>query len=178
MAALNDYQRRRIISIWTQSEEKATFTELERVLAREGILTTCQTIKATIDRWQKTGSVRDCPRSGPPRKVPEEHYRCIDDVMAENDELTASDLKSILWCRFGADEVLYTVRTVARLRNNLGWAYTTDKHCQEIWDGNKAKRLEWCNKRMEGKEAFDDVIFTDESTVQLECHLWKCFRKR
>ena len=75
MAALNDYQRRRIISIWTQSEKKATFTELERVLA-----------------WECEG--RDCPRSGPPRKVPEEHYyRCIDDVMAENDELTASDLK-------------------------------------------------------------------------------------
>ena len=34
-AALNDYQRRRIISIWTQSEKKATFTELEQVLARE-----------------------------------------------------------------------------------------------------------------------------------------------
>ena len=34
MAALNNYQRR-IISIWTQSEKKATFTELERVLARE-----------------------------------------------------------------------------------------------------------------------------------------------
>jgi len=40
------------------------------------------------------------------------------------------------------------------------------------------KRLDWCNKRTEEKEAFDDVIFTDESTVQLECHRRKCFRKK
>ena len=35
MAALNDYQQRKIISIWTQSEKKVTFTELEHVLARK-----------------------------------------------------------------------------------------------------------------------------------------------
>ena len=69
-----------------------TFTELERILAVEGILTNCQTIKATVNRWKKTGSVRDRPRSGPPQKVPDGHHRCIDDAMAENDELTASDL--------------------------------------------------------------------------------------
>ena len=45
----------------------------------------CQTIKATVNRW-KTGSVNDCPRSGPPKKVPEDHYRCIDNAMAENDK--------------------------------------------------------------------------------------------
>ena len=31
---------------------------------------------------------------------------------------------------------------------------------------------------MEEKEAFDNVIFTDESTVQLECHRQKCFQKK
>ena len=98
--------------------------------------------------------------------------------MAENDKLTASDLKSILVKRFGADKMLYSVRTVARLRNDLGWTYTTAKYCQAIRDGNKAKRLDWCNKRMEEKEAFDDVIFTDESIVQLECYRQKYFQKK
>ena len=177
MPALNDYQWRRIISLWTQSK-KTTFTELERILATEGILTTRQTIKATITRWQKTGSVRDCPRSGPPQMVPEVHYRCIDDAMMNNDELTASDLKDILVKMFGADKVQYSVRTIARLRNDLGWTYTTAKYCQAIRDANKVRRLDWCTKRIEEKEVFSDVIFTDESTVQLECHRRKCFRKR
>ena len=44
----------------------------------------------TITRWCATGSVHDRTRSGPPRKVPEAHYQCIDSAMAENDELTAS----------------------------------------------------------------------------------------
>ena len=58
---------------------------------------------------------RDCPRSGPPQKVPDVHHRCIDDAMAENDELTASHLKDILVKRFGVDKVQYSVRTIARL---------------------------------------------------------------
>ena len=41
-------------------------------------------------------SVNDCPRSGLPKKVPEDHYQCIDNAMAENDELTASDVKGVL----------------------------------------------------------------------------------
>ena len=33
-------------------------------------------------------------------------------------------------------------------------------------------------ERMDEKETSDDVIFTDESTFQLECHRRKCFRKK
>ena len=120
----------------------------------------------------------NCPRSGLPLKVPEAHYECIDDAMVENDELTATDLKDILVKRFGSDKVQYSIRTIARLRNELGWTFATVKYCQAIRDANKVKRLDRCSKRMEEKEAFDDVIFTDESTVQLECHRRRCFRKR
>ena len=95
-------------------------------------MTTRQTIKATIIRWQKTGSVMDCPRSAPPLKVPEAHYNCIDDPMAENDELTATDLKDILVKRFGSDKVQYGIRAIARLRNELGWTFATAKYCQAI----------------------------------------------
>ena len=122
--------------------------------------------------------MNDCPRSGPPKKVPEDHYRCIDNAMAENDKLTASDVKEVLIKKFGVDKVQYSIRTIGRLRNDLGWTYTTAKYYQAIRDANKIKRLDWCNKRMEEKEDFHDVIFTDESTVQLECHRRKCFRKK
>ena len=93
---LSDYQRTRIVSVWTQTGQKMTMTRIASVLAMEGIVTTRQTIKRTITRWQKTGNVRDLPRSGPPKRVPEIHYRCIDEAMTRNDELTASALKDIL----------------------------------------------------------------------------------
>ena len=97
--------------------------------------------------------------------MPEDHYRCIDNAMAENDELTASDVKEVLVKTFGADKVQYSIRTIGRLRNDLGWTYTTAKYCQAIRDANKMKRLDWCNKRMEEKEDFHDAIFTDECSL-------------
>ena len=110
--------------------------------------------------------------------MPEDHYRCIANAMAENNKLTASDVKEVLIKKFGADKVQYSVRTIGRLQSDLGSTYTTAKYCQAIQDANKMRRLDWCNKRMEEKEHFHDVIFTDESTVQLEFHQQKCFRKK
>ena len=37
-----------------------------------------------------------------------------------------------------------------------------------IKDVNKEKRLLWCKKMTNDHEPFDDVIFTDESSVMLE----------
>ena len=44
-------------------------------------------------------------KSAPPAKVPKSHARCINDATADNDELTASNLKDILVTTFGADNV-------------------------------------------------------------------------
>ena len=77
----------------------------------EGIITTCHTIRNTITRWQKTGSVQECPRSGPPKKVPESHTQSIDDAMTKNDELTASALKDVLTKKYGEENVQYGIRT-------------------------------------------------------------------
>ncbi len=175
---LTDYQRKRIVAAWTEANGKLPWTGMERILAMEGIITTRQTIRSTITKWQKTGCTMDSPRSGRPKKVPEDHIRCVDNAMAENDELTASDLKDILTKKFGAQTVQYGARTIARIRNELGWTSTTARYCQAIRDANKEKRLDWCKKHIDEKETFEDVIFTDKSTFQLECHRRKCFRKK
>ena len=52
--------------------------------------------------------------------------------MAENQELTASDVKEVLIKKFDPDKVQYSVRTIGRLRNDLGWMYTTVNYCQAI----------------------------------------------
>ena len=43
---------------------------------------------------------------------------------------------------------------------------------------NKRKRLIWCKEQRRTNDQFQDVIFCDESTVQLEQHSRICFRKR
>ena len=61
----------------------------------------------------------------------------ITGAMAENDELTASALKDILKKRFGAENIKYIARTIARIRNELGWTFTTVRYCHAIRDANK-----------------------------------------
>lgn len=174
---LSNFQRQRIISLWTQPK-KRTVTEIKRIMAHEGVFTTAQTIKNTIARWEETGTVRDRPRIGRRVMVPQSHYRFIDETMAENDECTASEMKKLLSAKFGADYVTYSERTIARVRSELGWTFTTARYCQAIRDGNKEKRVAWVNSCLETEECFEDVIFTDECTVQLECHRRKSFRKK
>ena len=175
---LSNFQRRRIISLWTQSDGKRKLTAIKKLLALEGTITTHQTIRNTITRWQETGSIKDRPRIGQAKTISESHYRLIDEAMAENDERTAADLKKLLSEKFGEENVTYSERTIARARNELGWTFTTAKYCQAIRDANKEKRVLWVNKCLEDEEQFGDVIFTDECTVQLECHRRKSFRKK
>ena len=48
-----------------------------------------------------------------------------------------------------------------------------------ISDKNKEKRLEWCKQQQEsGDLDFDNVVWTDECTVQLKSHRWINFRKK
>ena len=70
------------------------------------------------------------------------------------------------------------MRTITRVRNDLGWNFTTAQYCQAILEANKTKRLDWCSDRIKEKEMFDNVIFTDESTIQLQYHRRISFRKK
>ena len=121
---LTTYQRERVIALWKLSGTNATCTEIQRALGREGITTTRQTVRRTIDRWKLLGSVYDRARSGRPKALPDEHYKYyIDHLLSENDELTAKDLIEHMTTKFG--QVTYSERTMARARQDLGWTYST-----------------------------------------------------
>ena len=95
--------------------------------------------------------------------------------MAAERRVTASEIKTLLSAKFGAENVTYSERTIARVRSELGWTFTTASYCQAIRDPNKDKRVAWFNSCLETEECFEDSIFTDECTVQLECHRRKSF---
>lgn len=92
--------------------------------------------------------------------------------MQLDDETTAIQLYHILR-QHGFN---ITKRTVLRCRSSLGWTFRGSAYCQMIREANKEKRLLWCqeNKSLE----FDDVIWTDESSIQLETHRRFCCRKQ
>ena len=87
--------------------------------------------------------------------------------MEEDDETTAYQLHKMLQEK-GFN---ISLRTVLRCRTALGWTFRGSANCQLIRQVNKKKRLEWARKYLcKCKDGFDDVIWTDETTVQLESH--------
>ena len=89
--------------------------------------------------------------------------------MRLNDETTAVQLHDIL-IRHG---ISVSLRTILRSRQQLGWTFRGSAYCQLIRDANKAKQLEWALQH-----TFDDVIWSDEASIQLETHRKHCYRKQ
>ena len=97
----------------------------------------------------------------------------IDQQMEKDDETTATQLHAML----KEKGFKISLRTVLRCRRQLGWTYNGSKYCQLVREANKTKRFAWAKKLVDDKETFDDVIFTDESSIQLETHRRFSFRR-
>lgn len=50
----------------------------------------------------------------------------------------------------------------------LGWRATGTTYCQMVRDVNKTKRLAFALDCYGARERFDDVIFTDESSIRID----------
>lgn len=70
-----------------------------------------------------------------------------------------------------------SVATIKRTRKKLGWKQCGPKYCQVVRETNRVARLAFARECQETGETFDDVIFTDESTIWLEQHGKICFTK-
>ncbi|EYB85320.1 hypothetical protein Y032_0300g1798 [Ancylostoma ceylanicum] len=62
-----------------------------------------------------------------------------------------------------------------RLQRDLGFVGKSVKNCQLIRQRNREKRLAFCREMLEKRETFNDVVFVDESTVQLENNSKDCY---
>ena len=89
--------------------------------------------------------------------------------MQMDDETTATQLQKIL-----SDKGYHlSLRTIIRSRHILGWTFRGSAYCQLIRSENKGKRLLWAQKYLNDAltDGFKDVIWTDESSVQIETHI-------
>ena len=84
--------------------------------------------------------------------------------MHQDDETTATQLQAIL----ARHQVYVSLATIVRNRRELGWVYRGSAYCQLICSANKEKRLDFVHTYLH--DNFDVVIWSDETTVQLETH--------
>ena len=153
-----------------------TYREIASRLKEENIIVTINSLYLLVTKYRHTNSLVDKPRQSRSRLLNREHYFFIDNQLLLNDELTTRQLRNLLVQEF--PELCVSLSTVKRARYELGWVVSNPKYCQLIRDANKEKRLTWCKKMIQEKEQFNDVLFTDESSVMLETHRKKCYRKR
>ena len=79
-----------------------------------------------------------------------------------------------------ASDVNISFATILCSRQMLGWTFRGSKYCQLVRTANKEKRLQWVIENLPEIEAsgFDNVILTDEASVQLESQRRHSYRKK
>ena len=148
------------------------YAEIVRCLSEEGHKATKVGVYKFLRRYEETGTISRNPGSGQASKMTTNAKQIIEDQMCKDDETTGCELKKLL----SKDDIHVSARTALRWRRQLGWTSKGTSYCQMIRDVNKEKRLAWAiqNKDM----SFEDVIFSDESTIQIETHRRTCCYKR
>lgn len=92
--------------------------------------------------------------------------------MRQDDETTATQLQALL----AHYHIYISLATIVRNRRELGWIYRGLAYCQLIRNANKEKQLEFARTYLHNN--FDNVIWSDETTVQLETHKHMCYSKQ
>ena len=96
--------------------------------------------------------------------------------MRSDDETTAIQLQKILVDKGHP----LSLKTILVSREKLGWTFRGSAYCQIIREANKQKRLDWAREHLQEAQnnGFEDVLWTDESSIQMECHRRFCYRKK
>ena len=151
-------------------------SEIHSRLAEEGVSVSKVSLFALLKKFNSTGLVVDLKRKPRSSLLGHDHYRFIDETMTMNNELTSGQLFSLFTAKY--PEIQVSTSTIKRARRHLGWISKKTRYCALIREANKEKRLLWCQQRVEQNDLdLKDVIFSDESSVQLESHRKTCYHK-
>lgn len=164
------YLRECIVQLSKQYKGKA----LVAVLHEEGFNVSSLGAYYVLKCFKETGSIFDRPRSGRPTILSGEALRMIDEWLHENDEMTTTELMQ----KLNEMDHHASRATVGRARFKLNWSAKPTRYCQLIREVNKYKCVEFCQNLLASAENFDNIIFTDETVIQLVPAKRKIFHKK
>ena len=67
---------------------------------------------------------------------------------------------------------------IKSVRYKLGWRKSGPRYTQVVCEVNRVAHLAFSERCLQDGETFDDVIFTDESSVWIERHCRVCLHKK
>ena len=168
----NEYTKRRILFFHAKGYRAPTITKW---LGNEGIVVSRQGVSSFLARVEKTGSIGRRPGSGRPSKQTDGVRETIEGTMRADDETIVQELHKKLTSQGNS----LSKSTVLRCRKSLGWTVRGSAYCQMIREPNKVKRLQWATTYLpEAETGFLNVIFSNETSIQMESHRRFCCRKR
>ena len=163
------YKKQRILHFASLRLKPPT---IAKELEKEGLKCSRVGIYRFLKHYQATGSIGRKVGSGRPSKITAEIRQIVDDQMRLDDETTAHQLHRLLTDKGYS----VSLRTILRCRTALGWTFRGSAYCQLIREVNKGKRLAWAREHLH--DTFDNVIWSDECTVQMESHRRFACRKQ
>ena len=148
---------------------------IRKLLQAEGISVSRVGIWKFLTKYKKTGTIARQEGSGRKTLLTSQVRIIVEEQMQRDDETTAYQLHKILLDK----GINVSHRSILRWRKQLGWTFRGSAYCQLIRQENKEKRLRWARKYLnESEDGFDNVIWTDESSIQCETHKRFCYRKK
>ena len=127
MPRLDCQTRRRIILLRAQGY---SVQEIKSRLEEESTFVSRQALYKLFRKFQTHQTYVDLPKGAPSRKLTTEMLRTMEQELSKNDELTATQILSVLKERHPTLDVSLT--TIKRERQNLGWVCTRPHYCQLI----------------------------------------------
>ena len=113
---------------------------------------------------------------GRPTKITPNVLRIVEMQMQADDETTAVQLQKVLVDKGHP----LALKTILVSREKRGWPFRGSAYCQITSHENKQKRLNWETEHKDEvlSNQLEDVLWTDECSVMLECHKRFCWRKK
>lgn len=105
--------------------------------------------------------------------IKKEDIDFIKGSLSENPIQSARDIQT----KLASNGTNISKSTTRRAISAAGFTNTAPRYCQMIRNPNKIKRVDFCKQLIDCDETFDDVIFSDESSIQLHGNKQTCYRQ-
>ena len=100
-----------------------------------------------------------------PSKISKIHFDFLQLWLEENSEQTARSLQKRFIRVFNLS---LSITTIKNMRQKLKWTKTKRKYGQLISVKNRHMRVDWCLNALRNRETFENVIFVDETCVEIQ----------
>ena len=168
---LLSYVKQRIVALRDEGHKAPT---IAMKLREEGTHVSRVGVHKFLRVYKKTHTIQRRSSSGRPSKITPEIKVLVEQQMNLDDKTTALQLYQLLI----ENRMLISLKTILRCQAQLGWTFRGSAYCQLIHNVNKQKQLEWAHSNLaEAESEFLDVIWTDESSIQLETHRRHSYHK-